>query len=186
VSDTGAVTGQVTDATGAPVAGATIAVGAGGQHPDIAALTNAEGSFRLGGLAPGPVTLGVHSGGRPAQSVGVIVREGEETQVDIRLDDPPAEPADDAGGGSVVVDASGIDWGRVQLVRVVLATAEDDAPGDFLFGPGGPDHATWSPRGREQGHEYTYTVTYFLAGRLQQSVPPVTARTGRLVLASPG
>jgi hypothetical protein len=60
----GSIAGTVVDATGAAVAGATVAVVSGSQpFPDIAAITGADGSFRLSGMVPGAYGIAARHGG---------------------------------------------------------------------------------------------------------------------------
>jgi hypothetical protein len=83
----GAVEGRVLDGAGAPVAGATVAVAAASRPTrDIAALTRADGGFRLGGLLPGTYRLEARSGTRAGESE-VEVAGGGATPVEIRIGD---------------------------------------------------------------------------------------------------
>lgn len=60
----GNITGRVVDAAGAPLAGAAVYIDQSDQpHHDIAAITAADGSFRLSGLRPGKYRLGIHAEG---------------------------------------------------------------------------------------------------------------------------
>lgn len=83
--ETGVVEGLVLDTAGNPVAGATVAVESATRPTrDIAALTTADGRFRLGGLLPGSyrlaARLGTTSGG-----AAVDVAPGADTPAEIRL-----------------------------------------------------------------------------------------------------
>ncbi len=58
MSERGIIEGQVTDAAGNPRAGANVAIVEGDQpFPEIAAVSNAEGIFRLTGLLPGAYSV---------------------------------------------------------------------------------------------------------------------------------
>jgi hypothetical protein len=88
----GAVEGRVLDGAGAPVAGATVAVAAASRPTrDIAALTRADGGFRLGGLLPGTYRLEARSGTRAGESE-VEVAGGGATPVEIRIGDNAEGP----------------------------------------------------------------------------------------------
>jgi hypothetical protein len=81
----GTVEGRVVDATGAPVSGATVAVAAATRPTrDIAAVTTAEGRFRLGGLLPGTYELQAWHG-RISGGTRVDVAAGLSTPAEIRL-----------------------------------------------------------------------------------------------------
>ena len=84
----GVITGRVIDAAGAPIAGATVAVTSNAQPvSDIASLTDADGRFRRGGLAPGRYTLDVRKAGRATRSIDVDVADAQQTNLEVRLDD---------------------------------------------------------------------------------------------------
>lgn len=81
----GIITGRVLDAAGQPVGGATVAITQSDQpHRDIAAITAADGSFRLGGLRPGYYTLQAHSKGQFSNASTALPVQGGAT-VEIRL-----------------------------------------------------------------------------------------------------
>lgn len=81
-----AISGRVIGAGGAPVANATVAVvGGAGAHRDIAAITAADGSFRLGGVGPGTYRIEARAHGRVA-AMDVVVTDASPAAVEIRLD----------------------------------------------------------------------------------------------------
>ncbi|MET1053546.1 MAG: carboxypeptidase-like regulatory domain-containing protein [Mycetocola sp.] len=81
----GAVEGRVLDSAGAPVAGATVAVAASTRPTrDIAAMTTADGRFRLGSLLPGSYDIEARQG-TLAGTVQVVVEAGVPASVEIRL-----------------------------------------------------------------------------------------------------
>jgi len=82
----GTVVGTVLDATGRPVSGASVAVVASAaQHPDIAALSAADGTFRLGRLPSGPAVLEARLGPAVARvCVDVDPQEPVSVQLELR------------------------------------------------------------------------------------------------------
>lgn len=174
----GSIAGRVVDQAGAPVAGASVAVHAGpGPVDDIAALTDADGRFRLGNLSPGRYQLAVFGAGNAEAGAQVDVGDGGASEVEIRFggDAGPEPPR----GVALVTD--GIDWSEVRLIRVSMwpAGAGPDAPAkEFLFSPSSTRPATWEDA---EGARYRYTASYFLDGGLQRTVGPVEGE-GPLVL----
>jgi Carboxypeptidase regulatory-like domain len=84
----GSVIGRVVDAVGGAVGGAAVAVvESAGPHPDIAARTTDDGSFRLGGLPAGQVVLEARKAGASG-SAALEVRAGESAAVEICLGAP--------------------------------------------------------------------------------------------------
>lgn len=59
----GILRGVVETTDGDPIADATVYVVEGPPHPDIAAQTNENGRFRLGGLGPGEYVIEVNAEG---------------------------------------------------------------------------------------------------------------------------
>jgi len=81
----GTIAGRVVGPSGAPVAGATVAIAAGSQpHNDIAAVTAADGSFRFGSVRPGDYRVEAHAQG-VVGSAAVTVSSGARADVEIRL-----------------------------------------------------------------------------------------------------
>lgn len=82
----GSIAGRVVDASGKPVAGASVAVtGSLQPHRDIAAITSSDGSFRFGGMQPGSYRLAARAR-QSQQSADVVVPANAEVGVEIRLD----------------------------------------------------------------------------------------------------
>lgn len=82
----GSIAGRIIDAAGAPVSGASVTVADSPQPvSDIAALTSADGRFRLGRLPPGPYKIAVHTAGRAAATADVLVAAGQQANVEIRV-----------------------------------------------------------------------------------------------------
>jgi iron complex outermembrane receptor protein len=81
----GTIEGRVVGAGGQPVPEASVMIGAGPEHPDIAALTDDDGRFQLGGLAAGTYSLVVNAGGGTAREEGVVVSDGAAASVEVRV-----------------------------------------------------------------------------------------------------
>src|SRR5262249_61120231 len=78
----GTIQGRVTDSSGAVLQGASIAVSPGGAR----AVTDAEGAYVVGALAPGDYTVSVTFVGFKDFSTAAHVAAGQPTRVDPRLD----------------------------------------------------------------------------------------------------
>jgi protocatechuate 3,4-dioxygenase beta subunit len=79
------VTGVVQDESGVPLPGATVYIVSGtGSWPDIAALTNDRGEYKLSGMNPGSYVVEVHHDDFVSASASVGVSE-EPSRVDITL-----------------------------------------------------------------------------------------------------
>lgn len=89
-SDQATIQGRVTDAQGNPVSGASVLItGASPSHPDIAARTSANGTYRYTDLTPGRYTLLVNAEGYPAQTQQIQATAGTEAQLDFHLESSP-------------------------------------------------------------------------------------------------
>jgi len=84
-SDRGELFGRVVDVANRPVSGAAVAVSGTEPHPDIAAVTSADGRFHFGRLKPGAYRVAAHAGGR-SQSADVVVTAGARLDVEIRFE----------------------------------------------------------------------------------------------------
>ena len=81
----GVIAGRVAASSGAPVAGATVAIVSGTEpYRDLAAVTSADGRFRLGGLRPGDYRVEARSSGATG-SAQATVSAGAGADVEIRL-----------------------------------------------------------------------------------------------------
>lgn len=79
----GSIAGTVTCETGAPLAGAVVAIGGESPtHRDIGALTDDGGRYRFERLVPGRYTLMVNAEGYAMATRQVSVEAGEEARLD--------------------------------------------------------------------------------------------------------
>jgi hypothetical protein len=86
VVSAGAISGRVTDSSGAVVAGAALVVSNLQTGVTESSVTNRAGSFRFGALAPGTYSLSVsHNGFRPLKIDQISVRIGNASTQDIKL-----------------------------------------------------------------------------------------------------
>jgi hypothetical protein len=183
----GAISGRVTDAGGAPVPGATVALTSSDVAvSDIAALTDSGGNFRRSGLAAGSYTLEVRKSGQPARSIPVAVAEGEQVHLDVRLGES-LNGTESHGELAVELKADLIDWSQVRLVRVALdypGAGRSNATGkDFILTPGNHEAPTWQVPVDDSGlATYTYEIEYFLANGLRKRVRASDASERTLIL----
>ena len=166
----GSVEGQVLDARGDPVAGARVALDrvptylTVGGSPAGVAVADARGTFRLGDLPEGAVTLEAYAPdvGR-ARSEGVRVvagRTARDVRITLRSDrtdrtDDRSRGVDDAAGGVAVTLGETAEPREVVLVSVVEASEAERAglaPGDVLVAVDGKDvHTLAEARARLSG-----------------------------------
>jgi len=87
MSGPGAIVGRVVDGLGKPVHGATVALTESPEpHPDVAALTAADGRFQFRHLPPGAYRLAVNAPNSRRSNAQVWVEAGTEASVEINLD----------------------------------------------------------------------------------------------------
>jgi hypothetical protein len=192
----GVISGRVVDASGAPVAGASVAVTSSTVPvSEIAALTDAAGQFRRGELAPGDYTLEVRKTGLPPSALPVTVADGEQVNMEVRLGEPDVVPTNDSNdtpsesSGTLAVELrpQQIDWSQVRLVRVSLdypGSGNEDATGqDFLLTPLSHDESTWQvPVSDASSSTYSYAIEYFMADGSRKSVQATDVSERTLVL----
>jgi hypothetical protein len=82
----GSVTGTVTDPKGAVIAGATVKLAKVGGGAPITAQTNAQGKFKIEGLAPGAYVVSITAPGfDEVKRENVLVDEGKAAEVSAQL-----------------------------------------------------------------------------------------------------
>jgi hypothetical protein len=85
-ADRGIIDGAVRSAAGDPVSEAVVAIGGDSpRHPDIAALTDAGGRYRLSGLTPGRYTVIARAEAFGVAVAAVAVVAGEVARLDLVL-----------------------------------------------------------------------------------------------------
>jgi hypothetical protein len=81
----GEIVGRVTTPEGEPVSEAAVMITGGPAHPDIAALTNEQGEYRLTNLVPGEYALLVNAEDRGLQTAQARVEPNRVTRLDLAL-----------------------------------------------------------------------------------------------------
>lgn len=174
----GALEGVVIDPVGTPVAGAEVALaidgraawGADALRPMPGAVTDADGRFRLEGLAPENYRIDVRMDGfRPGSAAGLNVARGETRAVELVL-----EPGARLEG--IVLDGEGAPVPRVE----VEPRGNRRARGPSV--QTGPD-GTFRIDTLEEG---TYTLRFSLDGWLDQEVEATTDGPPIQVVLEPG
>jgi hypothetical protein len=134
LEEPGSIEGDVVDDRGQPVLGARVAVGpvpaylpAGALPPGVA-TTNADGYFRLSGVAPGSVTVEAYAAGAGrGRADGVAVTAGRSTLgVRIRIEHT-SEGSDPPLGAGVAVTLGEDDTDQGVLIRIVQVAANSEA-----------------------------------------------------------
>jgi TonB-linked SusC/RagA family outer membrane protein len=127
--ETRMVGGVVSDASHAPIAGATVRV----HGTQIQGVTAADGSFSLPGVALGEVTLDIEAPNQPAASV-VVPTDRAAVVVNLGGALAPAAPATRAIHGKVT-ESSGepLAAAQVQVAGIPEATVFTEADGTFVF-----------------------------------------------------
>ena len=82
---TAAISGQVRDGSGSPVAGATVTARNEETNGIVTAVTDGNGSYTLGGLRPAPYTITVDAGGAPIER-RIVVGVGQSASLDLEPD----------------------------------------------------------------------------------------------------
>ncbi|HUE80083.1 MAG TPA: TonB-dependent receptor [Sphingomicrobium sp.] len=89
---TASISGQVSDAQAAPVAGAVVTARNEGTNQTVTATTDADGHYTLAGMRPGPYTISTEIGGATVTD-RVTVEIGQSATLDLA---PPAAAAEGA------------------------------------------------------------------------------------------
>jgi len=116
----GEITGKVTTVANSPIVGAFISI----DDSAPAAQTDAEGNFRIGGVAAGNHILHVRRSGYMESADSVVVATDAATQITIRLADKIATLA----GVTVIGTKTDLAETREQLAKIPGAVAMIDAP----------------------------------------------------------
>jgi len=116
----GEITGKVTTVANSPIVGAFISI----DDSAPAAQTDAEGNFRIGGVAAGNHILHVRRSGYMESADSVVVATDAATQINIRLADKIATLA----GVTVIGSKTDLAETREQLAKIPGAVAMIDAP----------------------------------------------------------
>lgn len=124
-TSTAAIRGQVTDAAGSPVAGASVAAVSSDTNQTVRATTDATGNYSLNGLRPGPyqVTSTATDGQTATQLITVAI--GQTASLDVTVAPPGATP--DAAGGSgkdIVVTGSRLTETRTSEIATNVTQAQ--------------------------------------------------------------
>lgn len=125
---TGAVSGLVTDATGAVVPNATVIVQNVGTDARIKLVTNAEGRYVAPQLAPGTYKISATTTGMQSETLQVAVLVGTTVPGDIKV-----TPT----GDKTVVEVSSTSLPLVDTQNVALATTFNEQQIQELPTPGG-------------------------------------------------
>jgi len=119
--EAGGIEGTVTEANGKPVAGMRVIIVSGTTgFPEMAAITNEEGYYRLGSIPPGTFEVAVHDmEGKRIGLESVVVRSGETSTLDFVV--PVAAAAADSK-----LTEERFSWLlRIQDIRNVLVSPVD-------------------------------------------------------------
>ncbi|HEX4039498.1 MAG TPA: TonB-dependent receptor [Acidobacteriaceae bacterium] len=82
----GAIGGQISDSSGASVAGASVTAVASATHFATTVTTGSDGAFQMSGLQPGTYTVAVTAAGfRKETRVGVVLTAGQTVQLTMAL-----------------------------------------------------------------------------------------------------
>ena len=99
---TASVSGQVSDASGAPVAGATVVAVNTGTNQTFRATTDANGAYQINGLRPAPYRVTVTGPDGTTFSQDVDAAIGQSASLDVTLG-AAAAPTDTADNGKDII-----------------------------------------------------------------------------------
>lgn len=110
----GTILGTVTDASGAPVAGAVIKVTNTATNSGLETRTTSEGLYQAPNLAVGDYTVSVEKTGfRKVVRTGLQLQVDQRAQVDVRLDVGQVTESIEVKGEAPLVDTSSTSIGKV-------------------------------------------------------------------------
>ncbi len=120
-TSTAAIRGQVTDAAGAPVAGASVAAVSSDTNQTFRATTDASGNYALNGLRPGSyqVTSTATDGQTSTQLITVAI--GQTASLDATVEAPGAAPST---GKDIVVTGSRLTETRTSEIATNVSQAQ--------------------------------------------------------------
>ena len=102
---TGVIRGLVTDNTGAPLPGVTVAAESPSLMGTTAAVTDTEGLFRLVNLPPGDYTITVSlQGFKTVKQPGIVVQAGKTYTVNLQTETSPLEEEITVTASAPVID----------------------------------------------------------------------------------
>ncbi|WP_170172749.1 carboxypeptidase-like regulatory domain-containing protein [Hymenobacter rigui] len=99
----GYITGIVRDTTNAPLEDVNMIIVSGPPHPDIVAITDAEGRFGFDNLRPGKYVLKAY-GRLESDDIPVQVRANQPPFVEIWLGSAPAPPPSSSAEESYLIN----------------------------------------------------------------------------------
>src|SRR3954454_17769465 len=111
---TATLLGNVTDSTGAAVAGAKISVVNPETSASLATLTTSEGAYQVPYLAPGTYTVSIESSGfKRYIREGLVVRTGEVPRLDVQLEVGAVTESVQVTGAAPLLDTETATSGQV-------------------------------------------------------------------------
>ncbi len=146
----GAITGRVTDSTGAVIPGVTVRAENAVTGVKAATTTNETGGFRLPFLLPGNYSLSAEATGfKRFVRANVEVRVSETSTVDIGIEVGPVSESVEVKAETPLLDTAGASLGQVVDSRRILdlPTAAGNAMELTLLAPGTvePSKFLWKP-----------------------------------------
>src|SRR4051794_26743188 len=111
---TATLLGNVTDSTGAAVAGARVAVVNPETSASLATLSTTEGTYQVPYLAPGSYTVTIEASGfKRYVREGLVVRTGEVPRVDVQLEVGAVTESVQVSGAAPLLDTETATAGQV-------------------------------------------------------------------------
>ncbi len=111
----GAITGRVTDSSGAAVSGVEVKATNRATGATVSGRTNETGNYTIPYLVPGPYDVSADfTGFKKVERNGVEVRVGDLLTVDLTLEVGNASETIEVKGGTPLLETSKVDLGQVQ------------------------------------------------------------------------